>query len=154
MKAALLAILFLLTCLLTACSIGPCGPHIMTQEDWRIRRETKQHNEELRRFEEEARRTVDPVKFQEWTVAQLNTHSNRYLFPNEDLPAYLKLASGPIQAIILSNRTNRWVDLSWGTERRHFGIVVGDTNFVRKDTIHERLTPWKAGMYFYDETGI
>jgi hypothetical protein len=127
----------------------------MTETDWQYYRESKRQNAELRHFQDEAQRTIDPLELQQWAVTQLNTHSNRYWFRMDELPDYLKLADGPVGTSIWHHgETNKWIELTWGSERKHFGILAGDTNYVRDETIHERLTAWKPGMYFYCETGI
>ena len=102
----------------------------------------------VQQFQKEIRRTIDPIKLQDWALPQINSHTNGYSFSLEELPDYVKIANGPTRAFISADPDgNKLLYLAWGKGFGQRGIIVGDANYIRNPWIHEILSLWKPGVY-------
>jgi len=92
---------------------------------------------------------IDPHKLQEWSVAEIQKHEIGYFYPPKDWPAYLMITNEPssIYVTCLENK-ERMIYVSWGSGFGHWGIVVGNTNFVMTDEGPGRpVFQWIPGVY-------
>jgi len=93
---------------------------------------------------------IDPHKLQEWAIPQIQEHKVGYEYPPKDWPAYLLITNEPSSVYIAgwSDLKEHAVYVSWGGGFGHWGIVVGNTNFVMTDEGPGRpVFQWIPGVY-------
>ena len=101
--------------------------------------------------------SVDPQKLQEWAVPVIAGHKNGFEVPIEEVPDFLKKidGGGPTSAFVStwSTANGRSLVITWGDGFGHWGIVVGNKDFVMSgDNTFTHVSKWVQGVYFFNQT--
>jgi hypothetical protein len=112
MKAAFIAIGILPSCLLTGCSWGPCGPHVITREEYREHREAKQ-----REISGEDRAEIAAVVKLETDepILMLNREDDHPELVRVNTGHSLKAINSSGKTFVLTKKKSRWVVIFRGT---------------------------------------
>lgn len=113
---------------------------------------------EVSHFEAKVRSQVNPVVLQDWAVKVIAECSTSQVaetsFAIRNLPGYLQsLDSLSPFGYAFSTTSNRpgFLRIAWGSGfRGHWGLNVGDTNFV--DPFGNQSEMWKPGVYFWRDS--
>ena len=112
------------------------------------------HNNQVNAFQTEVKKTIDPRVLQNWAMMVASTNAIGTEIPGSELPTFLRLTNTLTSVDVsgFSYTKSKLVFLSCGSGFRHWGLIVGDTNFVARDQSNLKLSLWRPGIYFYAET--
>jgi len=114
-------------------------------------------------FQIQVKQGVDPQKLQDWAVPIIQGHNPKYQIPKEDipiamvdLPDFLKKLSpsGPEMAVLCKSDTSdkNVIMIAWGGGFGHWGLLVGEPDFVASNDNSKSVVRWVDGIYFFKQT--
>lgn len=109
---------------------------------------------EIEAFQSNFKKVVDPRTLQVWAVEVTKTNEIGNQLPISELPSFLQLTNSPSSVDIsaFAGVRGKVLFLNWGSGFGHWGLIVGDTDFVVKDISTLKLSLWRPGIYFYVDT--
>jgi hypothetical protein len=119
---------------------------------------TSPADRDFQKFQKNAKQTIDPLKLQEWAVSVAAQHDNGYEMQKQDVPFWIRKAeleefTPTVFVSLRSKEEGKTVYVTWGGGFGHWGLTVGDKNFIIHDDKSNRAhyVPWIPGVYFFKD---
>ena len=107
-------------------------------------------------FVREVKAAVQPEELRAWAVQVMKGRAPGDFIDEREVLDAMKGIGGKGPHSVFVARTeggrNNAVDLCWGSGFGHWGLIVGEMDFViTSDDPKHRVTAWVPGIYFYRE---